>query len=398
MRKLLITILLLAAVAGGIAVYLFITTPSRSAGVRFPLTENHRALVALVPASAESFAVIPTAAALDAKLRANPITSDAIASFEEKQTLPRPWMLGRADLLVWREAGGGTRYFVRLDPFRAAIVRLSGSGDSLQPPPNPIDPADREAILALAATLPPGDAFVVQRAQSRGAFPPIARPAVTSVAITPNTVELTSRAQLATRNVQRATPASFPRGALLTATFSEMPRVAEDLNRLFGTKVTPLLENGGTIAIYDVETRKLLPRPLGVIAIPADDTRRAAFAAFVDRARGAAALGVRVRSAEKDGQLLLSFDDSLDAYLRDVFEPAHLPGGRWSLRADAQRLAPILRKLGDSLGLRIAAPRLFRSARDLEHWIGGLERASAVEAAASDDGTSEALRVRITAK
>ena len=390
MRKLLITILLLAAVIGGFAVYLFSTTPSRGAGIRFPLTEEHRALVAQVPASAESFAVIPTAAALEAKLRANPVTRDVIASFEEKQSLPRPWMLGRADLLIWRESGGGVHYLVHTDPLRSLFVRNEPLGP-------PIDAADREAILALAAALPPGDAFVVQRAQSRGAFPPIARPAVTSVAVTPEAIELTSRAVLATRNPQLATSPRFPRTALLTATFSEMPRVAEDLNRLFGTKVTPLLENGGTIAIYDVETRKLLPRPIGVIAIPADDARRAAFAAFVDRAREAEAVGVRVRTAEKDGQLLLSFDDSLDTYLKDAFEPARLPGGRWSLRADPQRLAPILGKLGDSLGLRVAAPRLFRSARDLEHWIGGLQRASAIEAAASDDGTAEVLRVRITA-
>ncbi|MEK6372618.1 MAG: hypothetical protein AABO58_07970 [Acidobacteriota bacterium] len=391
MRKLLITILLLAAVLGGIAVYLFTTTPSRSAGVRFPLTAAQRALVAQVPSSAESFALIPTAAAFEAKLRANPVTRDAIASFEEKQSLPAPWMLGGADLLVWRESGGGTRYLVHTDPLRSLFVRN-------EPPGSPMDSADLDAILVLAASLPPGDAFVVQRAQSRGAFPPIARPAVTSVAVTPNAIELTSRAQLATRNVQRATSTSFPRAALLAATFTEMPRAAEDLNRLFGTKVSALLENGGSIAIYDVETRKLLPRPLGVIAIPADDARRAAFAAFVDRAREAEALGVRVRTAEKDGQILLSFDDSLDTYLKDAFEPARLPGNVWSLRADPQRLAPILRKLGDSLGLRVAAPRLFRSARDLEHWIGGLERASAIEAAASDDGAAEVLRVRITAK
>lgn len=391
MRKLLITILLLAAVLGGIAVYLFTTTPSRSAGVRFPLTAAQRALVAQVPSSAESFALIPTAAAFEGKLRANPVTRDAIASFEEKQSLPAPWMLGGADLLVWRESGGGTRYLVHTDPLRSLFVRN-------EPPGPPMDSADLDAILVLAASLPPGDAFVVQRAQSRGAFPPIARPAVTSVAVTPNAIELTSRAQLATRNVQRATSTSFPRAALLAATFTEMPRAAEDLNRLFGTKVSALLENGGSIAIYDVETRKLLPRPLGVIAIPADDARRAAFAAFVDRAREAEALGVRVRTAEKDGQILLSFDDSLDTYLKDAFEPARLPGNVWSLRADPQRLAPILRKLGDSLGLRVAAPRLFRSARDLEHWIGGLERASAIEAAASDDGAAEVLRVRITAK
>ena len=190
----------------------------------------------------------------------------------------------------------------------------------------------------------------------------------------------------------------FPRGALLTATFTEAPRIVEDLNRLFGSKVSPLLANGGSIAIYDIDPRKLLPRLLGVIAVPADDARRAAFQAFVDRAGVAEAVGVRTRTAEKDGQLLLSFDDSIETYLKDAFDPGRWPANRWAVRMDAQRLAPIVRQLSESIGLRVAAPRLFRSARDLERWIGGLERATIIEAADSDDGASEVLRVRITAK
>jgi hypothetical protein len=196
----------------------------------------------------------------------------------------------------------------------------------------------------------------------------------------------------------RTRPTSFPRTALIAATFAEAPRAVDDLNRLFGTKVSPLLENGGAIAIYDVDARKLLPRPLGVIAVPADDVRRAAFQAFVDRAGVAEAVGVRVRTAEKDGQLLLSFDDSLDTYLKDAMEPGRWPANGWAARIDAQRLAPILRQLRDSLGLRVAAPRLFRSARDLERWIGGLERASTIEAADSVEDAQEVLRVRVTAK
>jgi hypothetical protein len=189
-----------------------------------------------------------------------------------------------------------------------------------------------------------------------------------------------------------------PRGALLSATFTEAPKVVDDLNRLFGTKVSPLLENGGAIAIYDVDARKLLPRPLGVIAVPADDARRAAFQEIVDRAKVAEAVGVRARTGEKDGQLLLSFDDSIDTYLKDAFEPARWPAGRWAVRMDAQRMAPVVRQLSESIGLRVAAPRLFRSARDLNRWIGGLERASTIEAADSDEGASEVLKVRITAK
>jgi len=397
MRKLLFTLLLLGLIAGGIAVYLFATTPKESAGVRFPLSASQRALLGQVPATAESFALVPTAAALEGKLLANPITRDAVASFAEKQALPQPWMLGRADLLIWREAGGGTRYLIRLDPFRAAIVRayrmIGGDiGDTLlinAPAAQPIDAAELESILALTANLPPGDAVAVQRVASRGAFPPIGRPAVTSVKVTAGEIELTSHAAAGAAVDGLSTrPTSFPRGAILTAAFSEAPRVVEDLNRLFGTKVSQLLEQGGSIAIYDVDTGTLLPRPRGVIIIPADDARRAAVTS----------IGGLARTAEKDGNLLLSFDDSLDTYLKDASDPARWPGNRWSLRADPQRLAPILRKLGDSLGLRVAAPRLFRSARDLERWIGGLEQASAIEAADSREGSVEVLRVRIAAK
>lgn len=396
MRKLLFTVLVLGLLAAGLFLYLAATTPKQTAGVRFPLPESQRALVAQVPDSAEAFALIPTAAALESKLRANPVTRDAIASFAEKQSLPRPWMLGGADLLVWREAGGGTRYLVRLDPLRAAIVRIyrmvgGDIGDTLLiNAPGGESVHDLDAILALTANLPPGDAFAVQRSASRGAFPPIGRPAVTSVTVTPDAIELTSHAAAAAANGPPPTANSFPRSALLTASFTEAPRVVEDLNRLFGTKVSQLFDGGGSIAIYDVDTGTLLPKPRGVIAIPATDAGRAAFQQVVSTGMG--------RTAEKDGRLLLSFDRSLDTYLMDAAEPGRWPANRWALRADPQRLAPILRKLGDSLGLRVASPRLYRSARDLDRWLAGLEQAAGIEAADSVEGPTEVLRVRITAK
>src|SRR5204863_5608628 len=110
MRKLFIAILAFVAVAAAIAIYFVATTPSRGAGVRFPLTDAQRALVAQVPDSAEAFALVPAAAVLEGKLRANPITRDAVESWEEKHSLPARWMLGGADLLIWRDAGGATRY------------------------------------------------------------------------------------------------------------------------------------------------------------------------------------------------------------------------------------------------------------------------------------------------
>ena len=317
-------------------------------------------------------------------------------------------MVGGADLLAWRDAST-TRYLIRLDPVRAFVVRtymmLGGDiGETLlinAPPSQPINSADLAQILALSEKLPPGDAFVVQRRGSRGAFPPIARPAVTSLSVTPDDILFTSRAQrdatdpIATQSTQ---PAQFPHNALITATFATMPRVVEDLNRVFGTRVSSLVENGGTIAVYDIDTHKFLPRPMGVIAVPDDPPRRAAFEEFVAKVKQGESLGIHIQTAEHGGSLLLSFDDSINPYINDAIEPGRWPAGKWAVRADPRRLVPILSRLGDSIGLRIAAPRFYRSARDLGHWIEALQGATVLEAADSEDASAEELKVRISAK
>jgi hypothetical protein len=408
MRKLIIIAAVVLALVAAVVIYLVATTPKTSAGIRFPLTGAQRDLVASVPESAESFALIPTAAALDSKLRANAVMAEGIDQWEKSHSLPSPWMVGRADLLAWRDAST-TRYLIRLDPIRAFVVRtymmLGGDiGDTLlinAPAGQPINSADLAQILALSEKLPPGDAFVVQRRGSRGAFPPIARPAVTSLSVTPDDILFTSRAPRdATEPVaaQSMQPARFPHNALITGTFATMPRVVEDLNRVFGTHVSSLVENGGTIAVYDIDTHKFLPRPLGVIAVPDDPPRRAAFEEFVGKVKQGESLGIHIATAEHGGSLLLSFDDSITPYINDASEPGRWPAGKWTVRADPQRLVPILSRLGDSIGLRIAAPRFYRSARDLGHWIAALQGATVLEAADSEDASAEELKVRISAK
>ena len=408
MKKLFVIAAIVLALIAALLIYLAATTPKTSAGVRFPLTAAQRDLIAAVPSSAESFALLPTAAALDAKLRANPVTADAVERWEKSHSLPSPWMVGGADLLAWRDSAT-TRYLIRLDPIRATIVRtymmLGGDiGETLlinAPAAQPMPAGDLAQILSLAEKLPPGDAFVVQRRGSRGAFPPIARPAVTSLSVTSDEIVFTSRAPRDASEppaVQSPQPAKFARGALITGTFATMPRVVEDLNRVFGTRVSALLENGGTIAVYDIDTHKFLPRPIGVFAIPDDPPRRAAFEEFVNKVRQGESLGIHIATAEHAGSLLLSFDDSINPYINDAIEPGRWPAGKWAIRADPRRLVPILSRLGDSIGLRIAAPRFYRSARDLDHWIEALQGAAVLEAAASDDGSAEQLKVRIAAK
>src|SRR6202011_1688895 len=143
-----------------------------------------------------------------------------------------------------------------------------------------------------------------------------------------------------------------------------------------GTRVSSLLENGGTVAVYDIDTHKFMPRPMGVISVPDDPPRRAAFEEFVNKVRQGESLGIHIRTAEHGGALLLSFDDSIDQYIKDAFVRGSWPAGMWAVRADPKRLVPILGRLGDSIGLRIAAPRFYRSARDLGRWIEALQGAT----------------------
>jgi hypothetical protein len=398
-RKILIVIVVVALIAGAAVVYLVVTTPRQAAGIR--------ALVAQVPASADSFAIISSAGTLDAKLRANPVTREALQSWSGRQSMPRPWMLGGADLLAWK-SGDSIRYFLRLDPFRAFLVRVysmggGAVGQSIRinvAPEGAIDSAEVAHILDLASKLPPGDALVVHR--NGGSFPPIARPSVTSVQITPTEVNLTSVgaaapgrptvAGAATATLQ----AHFPRSAVFSAAFTSPPRLIGDLNRLLGARVSAILADGGAIAVYDVNTGKLLPRPIGVIAVPSD--RRAAFDSLITTLRSGESLGYRAHTAEGAGQLLLSFDESINQYLIDQFDDTTVAGGQWTMVIDPQRLVPILGRLSDSIGLRIASPRLFRAARDLNGWIEPLQRARRIEASDWLETGFEHLRVHVPAK
>jgi len=401
LRKLILFIVIVAAIAGGVVLYLIATTPSTSRGVVFPLDAANRAMIAHVPESAEAFALIPAAAALDAKMRANPVTRGAIESWTSKQQLPRPWMIGDADLLAWRSEGK-TRYYLRLDPLRALLVRayvmIAGDiGNTIvinAPAEQPIDAAERDAILALTDKLPAGDALVVQRVASRGAYPPIARPAVSSIRVTPAEIDIVSRAA-SDDPPSGPLVAHLPQHALIAGAFSTPPRILNDLNRLLGADVGKLFDSGGEIAIYDIATGKLLPRPLCVFVVPNDAPRQEALGRLQALLGSGAALGIRPTVRPFDDRLLLSFDDSIGNYINDAPAASRWASAGWALRLDPARLGPIAGNLSNDIGLRIAAPRIFRSARDTDRWIAALQRAKSIDAVDATDGAAEELRVTI---
>ena len=408
MRKFVLLLIVILGLVSAAAIYLVATTPKIADQIRFPLSEPHRKLLAHVPATADSFALIPSAALLHGKLLANPVTREPIEQWTHEHELPRPWMLGGADLAVWK-LGKITSYALRLDTFRALLVRtwllMSSNADarwegstlimhdSVPASASSSTPTDLEELLRLATGLPVGDVFVVQRQSGRGAFPPIDRPAVTSVRVTAAEVLLVSRAATTDTAEQREIRPRFPKGAMLAASFAAPPRVLGDLNRLLGAKIDALVDEGGSVALYDVEGGTFLPRPKGVLVIPADERAREQ---MKNVERVASLVG---ETRDTGDQILVSFDrTSMSLYIEDVMLPASWPATRWSLRIDPKRLIPVLRRVGDSPGLRFAAPRLFRSARDLRRWMDALSEADSIEAAASVVGGVEELRVRVTSK
>lgn len=414
MKKFLIALVLLAALAAAAAIYLVVGTPTKSRGVRFPLTDADRELIAKVPSDAESFAFVPDAAAFQQSLEKNPVTREALRRFAQEQPLPRPWMIGRGDLLMWK-SGKETKVFLRLEPFRALLARLYMAliaGDAaprvmLVPPSGePVPAAEMDTIVGLANHLPPGDALTVQRKGGRGAYPPIGRPAVTSVSINARAIDLVSRAGREEGREDGLPPATtpllprYPRDAAITAAFASAPRLARDANRLFGFDVAALLGAGGAAVIYDVEEGSLLPRPRGVIVLPNTPERRAEIQGLVDRTKMLRdAVGATVETAEAGTELLVAFDrQSIPRYRAGHFDRAQLAANAWSLRVDPRQAEPLLDRLASSTALRFVTPRIQKASKDVRSWVDSLQSAASVEAGAVATEQADELRVRISAK
>jgi len=407
MRKVLIILAILIAIAAAIGAYLLLTVPATSRGVHFPLSSSDRALIAQVPDSAEEFALVPNAGALEAKLDANPVTRDALARAKQKQVLPLAWMVGGGDVVVWR-SNGKTTWLVQLDPLRAAIARTyliaRGNPNSAvlinAPADHPIEAAELDRILAIGSALPVGDALTVQRTSSRGAFPPLQRPTVSSIAISASEVVITSHAAPDPNAVIPSQPlhVRFPKTSILTATFATPPRAIE-LNRFFSKDIATLLGDGGTVAIYDIDTRKLLPKPRQVIAFPATPERRKALTGIINMIGKTGEEMTGLRTVDSGDELVVAFDEtSLDHYLKDGTQEPRWPSNLWAARIDPKRMVPLLNEIDGNPALKIVAPKLHRSIRDLKHWIGSLEQAESIEASDSVDPRKEELRVVVKAK
>jgi hypothetical protein len=280
--------------------------------------------------------------------------------------------------------------------------------------------AQLEPLLAVARTLPPGEAVVLQREGARGAFPPLARPCATSIEGNATDLVLQSRAAAESAGPpMRALPFRDPAKAMLTLAASSPPPLASELNRLFASRVSSLLDRGGMLVLYRVDARKLVPRPQGVIVVPADAEHRLLFDDFVRSLTSIAsdsltakrqtigpaqvvtreAFGVTLQTADTGSELLLSFDDdSIPAYLGDTLQPFPGEPVLWTSRIDPKQLIPTLNDLSDQPGFRLLSPKLHRSGDDLRRWIQYLDRAKSIRAEKRAAGTMEELKVTISGR
>lgn len=408
MRTFIIILCIVLAAVGAVAVYLVATTPQDAPPLRAPLTASQQELIARVPAEAEGYALVSAPAVLLARLEMNPITREAVLHWTADHALPPKAMLGAADAVVWK-SGKSTSYAVHFDPVRALIVRIwtmfsdaeaRWDGRTLIIGESQDAPLSPPAEILMAEGLPEGDVFVVQRRESRGAFPPMPRPAITSVRVASDQIDIVSRAPLGgdadlPAGGDAAAPAvhSLPTTALLAFAFTNPPRVIGDVDRLVAADIDDLVGSGGAIAVYGVNTGTLVPRPYMAIAVPADDEHRATLRKYDD------VIAMVGETAEANGELVVAFDRrSIPLYLKDGRKPMPWPANRWSMRVDPPRLIPVLRKIGDNPAIRLATPRIHRGARDLRRWMGSLEQAHSIEAAASVIGGFEELRVRVASK
>jgi hypothetical protein len=403
MKIFIIVLAVLLVIAGGIAVYLNATVPREGVLIRFPLDGPQLELLARVPADADDYALALSAASLERKLLGNPVTRTALSKWLDEQPLPGPWLLGGADVVLWRH-GRETSYAVRFDPVRASLARawmlVAGHDEAhwegrllvIEHEPSRGGGAD-PAIRSLSAALPAADVFFVQRTGEKGEFPPIQRPAVSSVQLGAKEIILVSRSSAADFADAPATKASFPAGAMLSAAFSADPRILGDFGRLLGTNLSAITAGGGRLVLYEMDAGTLLPRPRGLLIVPTTDEVREA----IEDVRPALELVGEVR--EEGAETIVAFDHrSLAMWNGALLRESPWPGNHWQVRAEPDKLIPAVRRLSGNPGLRLLAPRLHRTSRDLERWTAALEGTASIEAADSVAGGVEELRVRVVSK
>lgn len=383
------------------------------------------AIAARVPADVDQAIVAPAFGPAVRELAKHPITRDAVYKSDDASRVKLLGALvGPAPFAAWSEDDqprllieiGGWRRSLLLAAARFAAVDLTTHDRWVA-----VGGVPATAGGAIDASVAgEGHLFALHRAGG-DRYPPVGRPAITAVTLSGSEMRALSGAR-ATEGAPPRIDAVFehPNSALLTIAFWQPHAALRDLDRFLPVDLQRLAVRGASLVLYDIETRGLLPRPKGLIALPETkesiDAAASLFnaAAFEQLGDGAVTsrsvggvridrgkrLGATIEVARAHGRVYIGFDGgSLEQYLtgsRTALTPNE--GGHWSIRADANRLRPVVDELADHKGLRFVASRVNRSARQMRSLLRMLPNAATVAGDKYVAGGLEQVDLTVTSK
>lgn len=375
------------------------------------------------PAEAEN--VIAVATFGPAWHRYSPLLAPLIQSADAEALDRAAWLAGRSRVVAWTR-GGDWGAVARPDPLRRLLARILAAAGSA-----PIrvegdevlfgtvdDPVDAGATDALSAGLE-GHAFILHRKD--GGYPPIGRPALSAIEFEDGDLRVTTRGPSSSEVTAEMSGVFLPQSAPISLRFARPPKAVLTLEQAFPVDLRAILEQGGMVALYGVETRGLLPRPLLVFSVPADDARAASIIERIDRAttQGAIGLllgmraqqartlagtelvrregvGLTIEYARRPGEFLLAFDKtSLSRLLEDESVPLEPGAAAWSMRARPRDLLPILDQIRSNTAIRLLAEDFAREAGDLARLFRSIPRAEEVEARLEPAGDGMMIRAAV---
>lgn len=421
-KSLLFLILLLLLVAAPV-IYIAATTPLGLEELQLGRSSRAEALLRLVPSDAADVAFLPRAGAAvraiqnHAALR-NAFGDDALSS-------PfLPFLLGRSDVVVWRgaEARGAV---ARLDPVRAMLLRVymmrggdglsvaSSGGVTIVTSGTAAAPdASRAAEWIALAPFLRGHVFVISTASSRLGFPPIARPSLTAMMLDGRSIR--TRSHAAHRDAPPAGDLSrfrLPSAARIAASVNECPGALKSIRRLIPFDVCRVFAHGGLVAIYGVDTGRLIPRLQGLLVVPASSVPAdllAATAAPEERRRvGDVEIlrkrlsGATFEIARRGDDLLIGLDKTgIESYLADTLldPPAKSGNAQWVVRVRPDELNRVLTAIEKRKELSLLAPEVGRTVRDLRDATAVIAGASSAVSVRTTEGPLDVIDGEVAAK
>jgi len=421
MRKLAAVLFLIAL---AVVLYLVVPVLRPSGPVELPRAiDRASAMLAVVPSDAVDVLIVPGSGSTYWRLRRHPIFAEAIRQQERQGELRLlPWLLGNTPVVLWR-SNDDSGLVAEADGIRRLLFRVLGWRSDARIEGELILRGRGGAGFPLP-TLPPsgsGHLFVLHRLAG-SPFPPLDRPALTAVSIGDRIdVHSQSLRRPGATEAFEAEMARLPRNAILSAAFASPPELIRRIEQTLPVQISPLLEQGGKLALYRLHDERLLPRPRGVVVLPvsdqtfpvlrrrleslspelpfriAEESRRAVMGQEVVRRES---FGFTLEYTRRGDELLVAFDkSSLEMFLADdiTVVTAGAEPVVWCLRLDVQQLLPALERMQEHAGLRLLLPELGRAIDQFDQTIRPLKGAGEIVAVKRLGSESERLEVTIRA-